>query len=123
MSTIVGATNATAIECTFKNGSGQSAAITNGSDDPDWFGRPARKLLEGADAGFALSLLTEVPASTCYRYVRGDTQPSMHFYRRLLFGPQGATWHAVLMDGCQQSWWRELQAARDLCSKFKIEAR
>lgn len=122
MSIISRATDATATNVTITDGSRNSIAPADGSEGDKWFARAVRELLP-SDAGFILHKLTEVPASTCYRYANGQTQPTLYLYRKLLFHPHGFTWLSALMDGCDQSWWRELQAARDLLIKFKIEAR
>ena len=104
-------------ECTFTIGSDLPITSTDGSDDLRWFAKAARALLS-PDAGLALHYLTGVPESTCYRYARGDSQPSVFLVRKLLHGPQGATWLNVVMDGCTATWWLEWQAVERRAAKL-----
>ncbi len=121
MSSIFDNTGAKANAIASTSESGKSIASTSESDDCAWFTEPARHLL-GSDPGLALHYLSEEPESTCRRIFRGHW-PSLFLYRKLLWKGQGWTWLAILMDGCEAPWWREIQAARDLLIKFKIELR
>lgn len=106
-----------AINRTPADGSGFSIAPTNESAGNEWFAGPVRQLLP-VDAGGVLNKLTGVPASTCYRYASPEGTPTLYFYRKLLFLKEGETWLNVLMDGCEQSWWREMQRARRIMARI-----
>lgn len=90
--------------------------------DSNWFA-PVCKALLPKDAGFALHVVTGVEERSCYRYAAGDRKPSGDFIRALLRSEQGATWLAAIMDGSTAEWWRELQTARDLCSRYRVSVR
>lgn len=98
------------------------SAVTadRGSNDDQWFADAARQLLS-PDAGLALHYLTGLSESACYRAARGDNLPPLHYFRKLLRGPQGWTWLAVIMDGSNEEWWLELQLLRDTLIKQGIK--
>ena len=101
----------------------QSAGQTDSEDgDSRWFAVIAPALL-GKDTGFQLHIATGFAERTCYRYAANDRKPPAYFLRALLRSDQGFTWLSAVMDGSDVTWWRELQAARDLCSKYKVEIR
>lgn len=111
-----------AINDTATDGSRKTDTSENGRDETNWFVAPARQLL-GSDAGYALHILTDAPESSCYRWMRGDAPLPLYRFRQLVHRPEGETWMRVLMDGCEQPWWREHQTALDLATRFKIEPR
>ncbi len=90
--------------------------------DSEWFPQICQALLP-KDAGFALHVTTGLDERSCYRYAAGDRKPSADLVRALLRSDQGHVWLAAIMDGSDAPWWRELQAARDLSSKYRIEIR
>lgn len=91
--------------------------------EDDWFGRIARPLLAGTDAGYSLHLLTGFTPGTCGHYVArtrtSHRQPPGFFIRALLRSDQGAIWLAALMDGCEAPWWRDLQGAARVLAQIK----
>ena len=92
-------------------------------DSSDWFGIAARALYPHK-AGTNLFYLTGLgDERLCQRYANGKHKPPAYFLRALLRSDQGFTWLSAVMDGSDVTWWRELQAARDLCSKYKVEIR
>lgn len=91
-------------------------------NEDGWFGVAAQILL-APNPGKILDLEADCGSRNGYRYAEEGTPVPSYVVRRLLRGPHGWQWLSALMDGCDQSWWRELQAARDLLIKFKIEAR
>jgi hypothetical protein len=66
-----------------------------------------------------LRVLTDAELRTCYRYVSNERKPPGYLIVLLLKSEVGQQFLARLIDDA--SWWRELQAARDLCAQFKIE--
>src|SRR6185437_1150639 len=83
----------------------------------DWFGKLARPLLAGSDAGFALHLVTGFQPGTCARYVSKSPssrrQPPGWFIVSLLRSEQGEIWETAFMDSSEARWWaRHLRAQR-----------
>ena len=78
-----------------------------GSEPGRWFAEAARSLLQGGDCGFALFLLTGIPARSCYRYAKGTRPIPGWLIRQLLWSEQGATWLAAIMEGCAARWWHD----------------
>ena len=102
-----------------------ASEVTDQSSDQTvsrWFPAIVSQLLP-KDAGLALHLTTGFEERSCYRYAAGDRKIPGDFLRALLRSEQGFTWLAAVMDGAEPDWWCELQAARDLCIKYKIEMR
>lgn len=92
------------------------------SETEQWFEEICRALLP-KDAGLALHLTTGFEERTCYRYAAGDRKPPAYFLRALLRSEQGWTWLAAIMDGSDAEWWRDIEAARDLCIKYQVRKR
>lgn len=89
----------------------------------NWFSRLCEGLYPKGKACTDLHYTTGFDERSCQRYAAGKVVESMDFLRALLRSEQGATWLAGVMDGSDAQWWRELQAARELVAKFKIERR
>lgn len=111
-----------AISTAVQTGSEKSSTVQTDTEDHRWFTIPARHLL-GSDPGLALHVLIGVSESSGYRYAKGERGISGLNMRQLLHSRHGEPWLAAIMDGCTEPWWIELQAARDLTSKFKITKR
>lgn len=67
------------------------------------------KTVFGKDAGLALSLATNVPERSCYRYANGDREVPVLVLRAILHSEQGEPFLAALFDGCTAEWWLALQ--------------
>lgn len=75
------------------------------------------------DAGLFLHCITGFEERTCYRYASGERKPPAFFLLALLRSEHGGPILSYLMQDCSAPWWRELQNARELCAKFKVEPR
>lgn len=86
------------------------------SESSDWFGKLARPLLAGSDAGFALHLVTGFQTGTCARYVskspQSRRQPPGWFIVSLLRSEQGETWESAFMGDAKPKWWIERESDR-----------
>ena len=91
--------------------------------EDDWFGRIARPLLNGADAGFVLHTLTGISPGTCGRYVSKSAsshrQPPGYFICSLLKSKQGLVWLAALLGDDPPEWWRDLETARRIAKVMR----
>ena len=99
-----------------------------GSSYDDWFYRAISGLLgKGNDAGYQLALLTKVPDRSCYRYTTSIKEkrrpPPAYLVRMLLRRDDGYPWLAALMENSNAQWWRELDAAREFLSQYRISKR
>lgn len=81
------------------------------SEEENWFPQACRTLVPN-DAGLTLHYVTGFEERTCYRYAAGDRKPPAYFLRALLRSEHGWQWLAVLMDGAEPQWWRDIQRAR-----------
>lgn len=108
---------------------GVKAGVKSDADDQNWFSDASWKLYP-TKPGTSLYLITQRSDTEqfgterlCQKYAAGDVRPSAYFLRRLLRSDHGEPWLAAAMDGCTASWWRDLENARALCLRFKIEPR
>ncbi len=90
--------------------------------DSDWFSQICHGLLP-KDAGFCLHMTTGIDERSCYRYAAGERKPTGYLIYQLLRSERGHVWLKAIMDGSDVQWWRELEAARDLSSRYRIEIR
>lgn len=120
MTAILGSLDEGATNGRGHSGSIEKAADQSDSEDCGWFAELARPLLAGADAGFALHILTGFHERTCYRYAAGDRKPPAYFLRALLHSDQGATWLSAIMDGCEAPWWLDASAKLDMLKGFQV---
>jgi hypothetical protein len=82
------------------------------SDDRDgWFQQIVRPILP-TNAGLVLHAATGFDERLCYRYARGETQPSGYFARACLRSDLGGPILDGLMSGSTAPWWVELQSLR-----------
>lgn len=89
----------------------------------DWFPIVCKQLFE-SKAGTALHYATGFDERTCQRYASGETKNiPANFLCALLRSDGGYTWLNVVMDGARPQWWRELDAARELTIKYRVERR
>lgn len=90
---------------------------TLNSESESWFARACVQILP-KDPGFALSITTGFPSSTCYRYAAEGLPQGGNFVRALLRSEQGRTWLNVIMDDCTTAWWVEHQALQAQADKL-----
>lgn len=88
--------------------------------DENWFSVSCLSLYNGK-AGTALHYETGFDERSCQRYAAGQVKPPAYFLRELLRSEHGGVWLAALMEGSNPQWWRQLAAARKLCSEYWIE--
>jgi hypothetical protein len=87
--------------------SGRSAV-----DDENWFAEAAQELYGRNKPGTALFYATGLGDERgCQRYAAGTVKPPAYFFRRLLRSPDGWQWLCAAMDGCQESWWKDVRLA------------
>lgn len=115
-----------ALAATTRDGAFAVERIQDGKiagDDTNWFSE-ATKVLLPVKAGTILHLTTGLgDERLCQRYAAGTVKPPAYFFRALLRGPTGFQWLSAAMDGSNAQWWRELDAARELTIKYRVERR
>lgn len=95
-------------------GSELSTTLASGSGRDAWFFDAAQVLL-GKDAGYTLHLITGYAESSCYAYTAKNSDKRRpvpeHMLRKLIHSEQGEPWLRAFMEGCDASWWADLQHA------------
>lgn len=86
-----------------------------------WFAEAMRAL--GINAEMLHTLTSDEPEQirSCYRYASGERMPPGWLVIKLICSEAGPQFMALIAANAK--WWRELEAARDLCSKFTITRR